>query len=116
MKRLFLSAIILATFSFNSCNELADIEISKDIFKWEVSSPDELGLNSNMLNSALSEASSKGFINSIIVICDGKIAAEKYFNGGNVNRSQTIRSVSKSFLSALIGIAVSKEFLISIKR
>jgi CubicO group peptidase (beta-lactamase class C family) len=108
MKRIFLPAIILATFSFTSCNELADIEINTDIFKWEVSSPDELGLSSTMLNSALNEASSKRFINSIIVIRNGKIALEKYFNGGNVNSSQTVRSVSKSFLSALIGIAVSK--------
>jgi CubicO group peptidase (beta-lactamase class C family) len=64
-----------------------------------------------MLNTAFTEASSKGFINSMIVIRNGKIAEEKYFNGRNLFSTQTVRSVSKSFLSALVGIAVSKGIL-----
>jgi CubicO group peptidase (beta-lactamase class C family) len=56
-------------------------------------------------------AGNDGSINSLIVIRNGKIAAEKYFNGRDVNSYQTVRSVSKSFLSAMIGIAIDKGYL-----
>jgi len=111
MKKIFLSAIIITIFSLASRNDLTDIEINTSGFKWEVSSPNALGLNGTMLNSALSEASARGFINSVIIIRNGKIAAEKYFNGRSANSYPTIRSVSKSFLSSLIGIAVNKGIL-----
>jgi CubicO group peptidase (beta-lactamase class C family) len=61
-----------------------------------------------MLSSALNAASAKGFINSFIVIRNGKIAAEKHLNGRNANSYQSIKSVSKSFISTLVGIAISK--------
>ena len=76
MKKIFLSAIIITIFSLASRNDLTDIEINTSGFKWEVSSPNALGLNGTMLNSALSEASARGFINSVIIIRNGKIAAE----------------------------------------
>ena len=109
MKFFFLFALI--TLIIFSCTDTTDVDENPVGFNWEVSTPDALGLNGTMLNSAFSEASAKGFINSIIVIRHGKIAAEKYFNGRNVNSYQTVRSVSKSFLSALIGIAVNKGIL-----
>jgi CubicO group peptidase (beta-lactamase class C family) len=80
-------------------------------YNWQAGTPEELGLNTLMLNTAVNQASAQGFINSLIVIRNEKIAIEKYFNGRNVNSHQTIRSVSKSFLSALVGIAVSKGVL-----
>ena len=80
-------------------------------YNWQISTPEELGLNSSMLNTAVSQASAEGFINSLIVIRHGKIAIEKYFNGRNKESFQTVRSVSKSFLSALVGIAVNKGIL-----
>ncbi len=110
MKRLF-PLLIIITCVVISCSDITDIEEIPIGYNWEVSTPEILGLNSTMLNAALSEASGKGFINSIIVIRNGKIAVEKYFNGRNVNSNQTIRSVSKSFLSALVGIAINKGLL-----
>jgi CubicO group peptidase (beta-lactamase class C family) len=111
MKKFLLYALIITIFSLNSCSDLTNIETESSGYKWEVSSPDKVGLNEAILNSALSEASSKGFINSLLVIRNGKIAAEKYFNGRNPFSTQTVRSVSKSFLSALVGIDVSKGLL-----
>ncbi|MBI5475271.1 MAG: serine hydrolase [Ignavibacteriales bacterium] len=80
-------------------------------YQWQTSSPSELGLNESMISTAMYAAGNDGSINSMIIIKNGKIAAEKYFNSKDVNSYQTIRSVSKSFLSALIGIAVDKGIL-----
>jgi CubicO group peptidase (beta-lactamase class C family) len=47
----------------------------------------------------------------MLIIKDGKIAVEKYFNGYTKNSAHLVRSVSKSFLSATYGIAIEKSIL-----
>ena len=103
----FISVTILV---LSSCSD-EPTEPGSTSFSWQISNPEELGLDGSMLNEAVSQASSQGFINSLIVIRNGKIALEEYFNGRNKESFQTVRSVSKSFLSALVGIAVNKGIL-----
>ncbi len=50
-------------------------------------------------------------INSIVVIKEGKILIEEYFNGENRNSLHDPRSVGKSFASTLTGIAISEGFI-----
>lgn len=50
-------------------------------------------------------------ITSIVVIKDGKLLIEEYFNGANRNTLHDTRSVGKSFTSTLIGIAIEDGFL-----
>lgn len=50
-------------------------------------------------------------INSIIVVNDGKLQIEEYFNGENRNTLHDPRSVGKSFASTLLGIAVDHQFI-----
>lgn len=47
-------------------------------------------------------------INSIIVINDGKLQIEEYFNGEDRNTLHDPRSVGKSFASTLLGIAIGQ--------
>jgi len=102
--------ISIAFLIFSSCSDDPTAPGTTS-YNWQISNPDELGLNSSMLNTAVSQASEQGFINSLIVIRNGKIAIEKYFNGRNKESFQTVRSVSKSFLSALVGIAIDNGIL-----
>jgi len=46
-------------------------------------------------------------INSIVVLKDGEILVEEYFNGENRNTLHDSRSVGKSFSSTLIGMAIN---------
>ena len=103
----FISATSLFLYS---CSD-EPTEPGSTSFTWQISTPEELGLDGSILNTVISHASSQGFINSLIVIRNGKIAMEEYFNGRNKESFQTVRSVSKSFLSALIGIAINKGIL-----
>ncbi len=50
-------------------------------------------------------------INSIIVLKEGKILIEEYFNGENRNSLHDPRSVGKSFSSTLTGIEISDGFI-----
>jgi CubicO group peptidase (beta-lactamase class C family) len=105
----FLLPVIIFFILFSCSDELIAPEIVS--YNWQTGTPEELGLNASMLSTAVNQASEQGFINSLLVIRHGKIAVEKYFNGRNADSYQTIRSVSKSFLSALVGIAVSEGIL-----
>jgi CubicO group peptidase (beta-lactamase class C family) len=50
-------------------------------------------------------------ITSIVVIRDGKILFEEYFNGAHRNTLHDTRSVGKSFASTLSGMAIADGFL-----
>jgi CubicO group peptidase (beta-lactamase class C family) len=57
-------------------------------------------LNKNIANNTFKA------ITSIVVINDGKLLIEEYFNGANRHTLHDTRSVGKSFTSALMGIAL----------
>lgn len=50
-------------------------------------------------------------ITSIVVIKDGKLVLEEYFNGTNRNTLHNTRSVGKSFASTIIGIAIEDGYI-----
>jgi CubicO group peptidase (beta-lactamase class C family) len=101
----------LIVFLFSSCVSDPEGEENYKSYTWEIAQPTDAGLNYELMRAAYDQAAQDGYVNSIVVIRNGKIAAEKYFNGRIPSSYQTIRSVSKSFLSALFGIATQKGFL-----
>lgn len=50
-------------------------------------------------------------IHGLLVIKDGYLVTEAYFDGWNADRKHTLQSVSKSVTSALVGIAVARGVL-----
>jgi CubicO group peptidase (beta-lactamase class C family) len=61
--------------------------------------------------TALIEAGQLPYVHSMLVAENGVIVAERYYGGYTQSTPQDVRSVSKSFLSALTGIAVSDSLL-----
>lgn len=47
-------------------------------------------------------------IHSLLIIRNGKLVSESYFDGWNRGRLHSLRSDSKSFISTLVGIAIDK--------
>ncbi|MFX1559845.1 MAG: serine hydrolase domain-containing protein [Promethearchaeota archaeon] len=80
--------------------------------EWRNSTPEEQGLNSNTL-SRIDEIIDENEIriDSVIVIKNGYIVYEKYYNYWTQNDIHTIQSCTKSFMSALIGIAIDKGYI-----
>ncbi len=75
-------------------------------FNWPTSTPEELGMNSQLIEQAFTEGENRGFVDCILVIRNGHIVAEKYYNGFGKDVPHNVKSVSKSFLSAMTGIAL----------
>ncbi len=74
-------------------------------FEWDISSPEEQGLSSTILMDVFQEAEQMSFLYSLLVLRQGSLVVEHYFNGAGKNVATHIHSASKSFTSALIGIA-----------
>ncbi|OUT40752.1 MAG: hypothetical protein CBB66_00640 [bacterium TMED6] len=62
----------------------------------------------NILNTEISELSS---IEGIVIIHKGKIISENYFNDSSISDTFNIQSVTKSFISTLIGQAIDRGIL-----
>lgn len=78
---------------------------------WQISIPEEQGFNIKNLKIAFEKASTFPFMYSTLIIRNGYLVAEKYFNEANVYQTRDIASATKSYLSALIGIAIDKGFI-----
>ncbi|OXS76152.1 6-aminohexanoate hydrolase [Lysinibacillus sp. KCTC 33748] len=83
---------------------------------WQAVKPESIYMNNEKL-SKLEQTIKSDYhnINGIIIIKDGHLAYEKYFNGKGSDHCHHIASVTKSVLSALIGIAIDKGYINSVE-
>ncbi len=63
------------------------------------------------LDDLVKPLESLGPVNSILISQNGELIAEEYFRGMHAGRANNIKSVSKSILSILTGIAIDKGYL-----
>lgn len=74
--------------------------------------PSSVGMSSEKLSQLepliISQYSN---INGIIIARKGKVVFEKYYNGYNADDTFHVASVTKSIISALIGIAIDKGYI-----
>ncbi|MES1264065.1 MAG: serine hydrolase domain-containing protein, partial [Variovorax sp.] len=77
---------------------------------WQVSTPDAQGINAAELQRRLDElrAGGSGGMDGIVVVRNDRLVAEAYFNGYARDTQHDMRSVTKSFTSAVAGIAIEQ--------
>ena len=112
--RLFFNRFQIAYFFiilllFLSCSKYEKPE-NKD---WQTSSLESEGMDSSIINEMLQQVQNHTYknIHSILIVKNGKLVLEKYFNGYHQNRSHQLQSSTKSVMSALFGIAVDKNLV-----
>jgi CubicO group peptidase (beta-lactamase class C family) len=81
---------------------------------WAVSTPAEQGLEPMAVATMYVHAGELESLRSLLVIRHGKLVAEGYFNGGATDRRDSIASVTKSYTSALVGIALREGCIASV--
>jgi len=81
---------------------------------WEVSTPEDQGLDSALVKEMYNKADQIDHLYGLLIVKDGYLVAEHYFNGKNVNTARPIASVTKSYTSTLTGIALEKGYLTSL--
>jgi CubicO group peptidase (beta-lactamase class C family) len=75
---------------------------------WKVSTPEEQDLDPMLVAELFLDASRLETLYGLLVIKNGDLIAEGYFNGGAVGQKVLLQSASKSFTSALVGIAIDR--------
>jgi CubicO group peptidase (beta-lactamase class C family) len=81
---------------------------------WEVSAPAKQGLDPMLVAEVYYNAAELETLYSLLVVKNGYLIAEDYFNEGSVDQKDRLQSVTKSFTSALVGIAVDQGYLSSV--
>ncbi|MEN8247643.1 MAG: serine hydrolase [Bacteroidota bacterium] len=77
---------------------------------WEVSSLIDTGIDTMLINELVSNIRTNDFknIDAVLIIKDGKLVLDEYFNGYDRNKKHKLWSCTKSFTSALVGLAISQ--------
>lgn len=76
---------------------------------WRTSTPEEQGMDSTLLQQMFDTIDQQQLdVHSVLVVRNGYIVAEKYFRPYDQNTRHVIYSCTKSFISALIGIAIEE--------
>ncbi|UCC91088.1 MAG: serine hydrolase [Dehalococcoidia bacterium] len=83
---------------------------------WEVSTPEAEGLEPMLVAEMYYNAAELETIYSLLVIKNGRLIAERYFNEGSVEQKDRLQSVTKSYTSALVGIALEQGYLSSVEQ
>ena len=81
---------------------------------WKVSTPAEQGLDPKLVAELYLNAAELETLYGLLVIKNGHLIAEGYFNEGTVDRKNQQQSVTKSFTSSLVGIALDQGCLSSV--
>lgn len=83
----------------------------RDVRPLPTSSPRKQGVDPDKLKSAYHQAETLPPLLSLLVLRNGMIVGESYLHGAEPESAFNIKSVSKSILSALTGIAIREGFI-----
>ena len=81
---------------------------------WKVSTPAEQGLDPMLVAELYYNATRLETIYGLLVIKNGHLIAERYFNKGSAEQKARLQSATKSYTSALVGIALDQGYLSSV--
>jgi CubicO group peptidase (beta-lactamase class C family) len=79
---------------------------------WPTSSPEEQGMNAQLLNDMLEKVQHEDIaLHSLLIIRHGAIVSETYFEGYDQNTRHPVWSITKSVMSTLIGMAIDRDLI-----
>jgi len=119
MKTIVVTAVILAFLATGGCgpgiNELKMVEYAPQSGgDFAVSTPQAQGVDPLLVARLYYDAEKLETLYGLLVIRNGKLIAEKYFNKGSVSQVSGRMSATKSYTSALVGVALQKGCLKSV--
>lgn len=81
---------------------------------WKVATPAQLGLDPTRIAELYLDASGLRTLYGMLVVKNGHLIAEKYFNQGGIDKLSGRQSMTKSVTSAMVGIALDQGCLKSV--
>jgi CubicO group peptidase (beta-lactamase class C family) len=81
---------------------------------WPVSTPAEQGLDPDLVAELYLDAAELPTLYALLVVKGGRLVGEGYFHEGGIDQLSGRQSVTKSFTSALVGLALERGCLTSL--
>lgn len=78
---------------------------------WEISTLQDEGFDVEIMQVGADWAETSPSLHSILIVRNDRIVFENYYNGSARQHSRDVASISKSVLSALVGIAIQDGYL-----
>ena len=98
-----------------ACGDAHAPDGPSDGFQWPVSEPAAEGMNADLLDDAHALVrSSLPNVSAFLVVRHGAIVAERYYHEHSADRIRAVRSVTKTFISAFVGIALGQGWIDSL--
>lgn len=96
---------------FHNCNSKTPLTGANGLI--ETAMPADVDIDSYAIHQIMNDIAGGKWINvhGLIIIKEGKLVAEGYWNGSHASKLHDIRSASKSVASILTGIAVNKGYI-----
>ncbi len=113
--------ILLTAVIMLGCDSCASISLPEVDYSpqaggaWETAAPEAVGLDPVSIQRLYVNAGKLESIHSLLIIKDGYLIAEKYYRGAAADTPARLQSVTKSFTSALAGIAIDKGLIPSVQ-
>jgi CubicO group peptidase (beta-lactamase class C family) len=83
--------------------------------RWQTSTPEGQGMQSQILADMIEHVEKNRFnIDSILIVRNGNMVLDVYFGPFSKGQNHPVYSVTKSIMSALIGIAIDKGYIQSV--
>ena len=108
-------AVLVSAALLISCGESAsgptpntELDLSRE---WQTASPASQDIDPAAIAGAINHAGGLPRILSLLVVRNGVLVVEQYFNGNHADSLNDGRSVTKSVMSTLVGAALSKGLL-----
>jgi CubicO group peptidase (beta-lactamase class C family) len=103
------TVVVTETVPVPDASPAAEEEIFWPTTGWRTSPPEEQGMDAATLARMVEEAKAQKLdLDSLLVIRNGYIIHETYFGSQSANQKHVQYSVTKSFISTLIGIALER--------
>lgn len=100
--------------SEESRETLEEPEETPTEYTWKIATPEEQGLNSDTISDICEYIERNGRIDSFLIVKNGYLVVEEYYNGYDKDSYHNTYSCTKSFTSALIGIAIDNKHIKSV--
>jgi Tol biopolymer transport system component/CubicO group peptidase (beta-lactamase class C family) len=91
-----------------------DVATAHDAGAWSISTPGEEGMDADRLETGVTALAEFSNLYSVLILRNDKIVLERYFQQEEPQHARNIQSASKSFLSALVGIAIHEGYIQSV--
>lgn len=112
--KLFIPISILVLGSCSSQQSSKETDIPKKLNDgWEVASLSDAGLKPEVIETSLNSHDPK--LDAVLLVKDGKLVAEQYYNGYTIDKQHKVWSITKVITGIVTGIAIDEKAINSDK-